>query len=69
MSPGESVWFCLLMCEAGLTVSNGPARRLDKQEVLSLTMRELSNADMENEPSEEVIIQVGRRRFVHVNFT
>jgi len=41
MSSGESIWVCLLMREAGLTVSNGPARRLDKQEMLSLTMREL----------------------------
>jgi hypothetical protein len=41
VNSGESVWVCLLMCEAGLTVSNGQARRLDKQGVLSLTVREL----------------------------
>ena len=41
MNSDESAWVCLLMCEAGLTVSNGQARRMDKQGVLSLTAREL----------------------------
>ena len=29
----------------------------------------INNEDMENEPSGEVIVQAGRSRFVHVNFT
>ena len=39
MNSGGSIWVCLLMWEAGLTVSNGHARRLDKQVVLSFAVR------------------------------
>jgi tyrosyl-tRNA synthetase len=69
MDSGESIWVCLLMCEAGLTVSNGQARRLYKPGGVKLNGEGINNADMENEPSGEVIIQAGTRRFAHVNFT
>ena len=69
MNLGESIWVCLLMCGAGLPVSNGQARRLYNPGGVKLNGEGINNADMEIEPSGEVIIQAGSRRFVHVNFT
>ena len=57
------------MCEAGLTGSNGHARRLDKPSGVKLNGEGINSADMENEPSGEVIIQAGSCRLAHVNFT
>ena len=64
----EPIWICRLMNDAGLTASNGEARRLVKQGGVKLNGEKINNAEMEVEASGEVIIQAGKRRFARVIF-
>lgn len=66
---GEPVWICKLMTDAGLTASNGEARRLVKQGAVKLDGEKLSNADHEVAPVEELILQAGKRRFARIKFS
>jgi tyrosyl-tRNA synthetase len=66
---GEPVWICKLMTDAGLTASNGEARRLVKQGAVKLDGEKLSNADHEVAPVAELILQAGKRRFARIKFS
>jgi tyrosyl-tRNA synthetase len=64
----QPVWICRLLTDAGLTASNGEARRLIKQGAVRLAGEKVTDADMEVSPSGEVVLQAGKRRFALVVF-
>ncbi len=68
LSVDQPVWICRLLTEAGLTSSNGEARRLIKQGAVRLSGEKVTNADMEVAPQGEVVLQAGKRRFARVVF-
>ncbi len=65
---GHPVWICRLLTEAGLTASNGEARRLVLQGAVRLSGEKVSDADLEVEACGEVVLQAGKRRFARVVF-
>ncbi len=62
------VWICRLLTEAGLTASNGEARRLVKQGGVRMAGEKVTNPDLEVAPAGEVVLQAGKRRFARVVF-
>jgi len=64
----KPVWICTLMTSSGTVSSNGEARRLIQQGGVKLNGEKLTNADLELEPSGELILQAGKRRFVRIIF-
>jgi len=69
MQADAPVWICRLMTDAGLVKSNGEGRRLVQQGGVKLNGEKLDNADLEIEPTGELIIQAGKRRFARVIFS
>jgi len=65
---GHPVWICRLLTEAGLTASNGEARRLVLQGAVRLSGEKVSDADLEVAACGEVVLQAGKRRFARVVF-
>lgn len=68
MPDDQPVWICRLLTDAGLTASNGEARRLVKQGAVRLDGEKVANADQEVAPQGEVILQAGKRRFARIIF-
>ncbi len=68
MSDDQPIWICRLLTDAGLTASNGEARRLVKQGAVRLDGEKVANADQEVAPQGEVILQAGKRRFARIVF-
>ncbi len=68
LSEDQPVWICRLLTEAGLTGSNGEARRLIKQGAVRLSGEKVTSPDQEVEPAGEVVLQAGKRRFARVVF-
>ncbi|NJC89136.1 MAG: tyrosine--tRNA ligase [Desulfuromonas sp.] len=64
----KPVWICALLTSSGTVSSNGEARRLIQQGGVKLNGEKLANADLELEPVGEVVLQVGKRRFVRIIF-
>jgi tyrosyl-tRNA synthetase len=64
----QPVWICRLLTEAGLTASNGEARRLVQQGAIRLSGERVADADQEVAPQGEVILQAGKRRYARVVF-
>jgi tyrosyl-tRNA synthetase len=62
------VWICSLMTASGTVSSNGEARRLIQQGGVKLNGEKLANPDFEVEPSGDLVLQVGKRRFARVVF-
>ncbi|MDA2935758.1 tyrosine--tRNA ligase [Patescibacteria group bacterium AH-259-L05] len=53
-----------LLCESGLTLSKGEARRLIKQGAVEVDKNVIDNWQYECEPKSGMIIKVGKRRFI-----
>jgi tyrosyl-tRNA synthetase len=68
LSDDQPIWICRLLTDAGLTASNGEARRLIKQGAVRLSGEKVTNADLEVAPRGEVVLQAGKRRFARVVF-
>lgn len=68
-SSGEPVWICRLLSEAGLTTSNGEARRLVQQGAVKIDGEKLDNPDFEVSPQGVIILQAGKRKFARIEFT
>ncbi len=68
LGDAQPVWICRLLTDAGLTSSNGEARRLIKQGAVRLAGEKVTNADLEVAPQGEVVLQAGKRRFARVVF-
>ncbi len=65
--PGDQpVWICKLLTDAGLTASNGEARRLIKQGGVRLNGEKVIDADQEVLLQEESVLQAGKRRFARI---
>ena len=64
----EPVWICSLMNRAGLVSSNGEARRLIKQGGVKLDGEKIKDPNLEINPTGEVVLQAGKRRFARIIF-
>jgi len=62
------VWLPKLLVEAGLTKSTSEARRLIKQQAVSLDNEKVSDTEFSVQPQGEILIKVGKRRFAKVRF-
>jgi tyrosyl-tRNA synthetase len=60
------VWICRLLTDAGLTKSNGEARRLIQQGGVKLDGEKVADPQLEVEPGAEIVLQAGKRRFARV---
>jgi tyrosyl-tRNA synthetase len=63
------IWLPKLLVEAGLASGTGEARRLIKQNAVSLAGEKVSDETYEVATSGEILIKVGKRRFCLVKFS
>jgi len=64
-----AVWLPKLLVEAGLTESTSAARRLIKQQAVSLDNEKVLDTEFNVQPTGEVLIKVGKRRFAKISFS
>ncbi|OHB31484.1 MAG: tyrosine--tRNA ligase [Desulfuromonadaceae bacterium GWC2_58_13] len=64
----EPLWVCRLLTDAGVTKSNGEARRLIEQGGVKINGEKIDNPAFEVNPSGEMVFQAGKRRFVRIRF-
>jgi len=62
------VWLPKLLVEAGLTKSTSEARRLIKQQAVTLDGEKVLDTEFSVQPDQDVLIKVGKRRFAKVLF-
>jgi len=62
------VWICRLLTDAGLTASNGEAKRLVQQGGVKLAGEKIDDPEREIAPHGELIVQAGKRKFAHILF-
>ena len=62
------VWLPKLLVKAGLTKSTSEARRLIKQQAVALDGEKVLDMEYMVQPSEEILVKVGKRRFVKILF-
>ncbi|MCK4837344.1 MAG: tyrosine--tRNA ligase, partial [Desulfobulbaceae bacterium] len=67
-SDAETIWLPKLLTEAGLVKGTGEARRMIKQNAVSLAGAKVNDEGLEVVASGEVLIKVGKRRFCLVKF-
>ena len=68
LSSAEPVWICRLLTDAGLSASNGEARRLVQQGAVKINGEKLNNPDFEVPPQGAIILQAGKRKFARIEF-
>jgi tyrosyl-tRNA synthetase len=62
------IWLPKLLVEAGLTESTSEARRMIKQQAVSLNSEKILDTEFSVQPEGEVLIKVGKRRFARIRF-
>jgi len=62
------VWLPKLLVEAGLTVSTSEARWMIKQKAVSLDGEKIQDMEYMVQPSAEIMVKVGKRRFAKIRF-
>ena len=62
------IWLPKLLVEANLTKSTSEARRLIKQQAVTLDGEKILDSEFSVQPDQDVLIKVGKRRFVKVLF-
>lgn len=62
----EKIWIVKLLTECDLCKTNGEAKRMLKQNAVSINSEKVKNSDLEIELNEELIIKVGKRRFAKI---
>jgi tyrosyl-tRNA synthetase len=62
------VWLPRLLVDAGLVKSTSEARRLIKQQAVSLDSEKILDAGYAVQPGGDILIKVGKRRFARVSF-
>jgi tyrosyl-tRNA synthetase len=62
------IWLPKLLVEAGLTGSTSEARRMIKQQAVSLNSKKILDTEFSVQPEGEVLIKVGKRRFARIRF-
>lgn len=65
---GGEVWLPKLLVEAGLTDSTSAARRLIKQQAVSLDNEKVLDTEYAVQPEGDILVKVGKRRFAKVSF-
>ncbi len=68
ISASEPIWVCRLLTDAGLTKSNGEARRLVQQGGVKIDNQKVAEPTMEVAPQGEIVVQAGKRRFARIVF-
>ncbi len=61
-------WLPKLLVEAGLTSSTSEARRLIKQQAVSINNEKVLDTEFAVQPTGDVLIKVGKRRFAKISF-
>lgn len=62
----EKVWIIKLLTDSKLCSSNGEARRMLKQNAVSIDGEKITDANAEIFPENEMILKVGKRRFLRL---
>jgi tyrosyl-tRNA synthetase len=65
---GGEIWLPKLLVEAGLTDSTSAARRLIKQQAVSLDNEKVLDTEYAVQPEGDILVKVGKRRFAKVSF-
>jgi tyrosyl-tRNA synthetase len=60
----NKIWICVLLTQAGLTQSNTEARKMIKQGGVSVDGEKISDESLHIAPKDDMIIQVGKRKFI-----
>ena len=63
---GGEVWLPKLLVEAGLTDSTSAARRLIKQQAVSLDNEKVLDTEYAVQPEGDILVKVGKRRFAKI---
>ncbi|MEA3546228.1 MAG: tyrosine--tRNA ligase [Thermodesulfobacteriota bacterium] len=66
---GGEIWLPRLLAEAGLVKGTGEARRMIKQNAVSLDGEKITDVEYTIETMDEVLIKVGKRKFCRVKLT
>jgi tyrosyl-tRNA synthetase len=62
------VWLPKLLVESGLTESTSGARRLIKQQAVTLDNEKVVDTEYKVQPEGDILIKVGKRRFARISF-
>jgi len=62
----DTIWLPALLCDAGLTKSNGEARRLIAQGAVKVNGVRIEDETIDHKEIVDQVIQVGKRRFVRL---
>ncbi len=68
MNVSEPIWLPQLLVDADLVKSTSDGRRMIKQNAVSLDGEKISDMNLKIEPTEDVLLRVGKRRFCKVFF-
>ncbi len=68
ISTSSPLWICRLLMEAGLVKSNGEARRMIKQGGVKVDGAKIEDDNLEVQPEDDIILQVGKRKFAKIIF-
>ena len=68
ISPSQDLWICYLICKVGLAPSTSEARRLISGRAVELNGKKIedSNLKMNLKNGDELILKVGKRRFIKI---
>ena len=66
---GDTVWLPRLLVDAGLVKGTGEARRMIKQNAVSLDGEKVGDIDFEVPARGEILVKVGKRRFCRIRFS
>jgi tyrosyl-tRNA synthetase len=64
----ESIWLPQLLVDTGMVKSSSEGRRMIQQNAVSLDSAKIDDMNYSVEPSGEVLLRVGKRRFCKVIF-
>ncbi len=68
MESGADIWLPRLLADCGLVKGTGEARRMIKQNAVSIDGAKISDVEYQVAAAGEILIQVGKRRFCKVLF-
>jgi tyrosyl-tRNA synthetase len=68
MPTGDDIWLPRLLADCGMVKGTGDARRMIKQNAVSLDGKKISDMEYQVPAAGELLIQVGKRRFCKVLF-
>jgi tyrosyl-tRNA synthetase len=66
---GGEIWLPRLLADAGLVKGTGEARRMIKQNAVSLDGEKITDVEYTIKTMDEVLIKVGKRKFCRVKLT